>query len=85
MDREKPLGMRIGESVFCAGYLAFAFVAGCVLLACAPSVAAWASTGGAMTLLLGCGDAFHLVPRILVNLRGTSEDAGASRRRSFAL
>lgn len=85
MDREKPLGMRIGESVFCAGYLVFAFIAGCVLLVCAPSVGAWARTGGAMTLLLGCGDAFHLVPRILVNLRGTSEDPDVSRRRSFAL
>ncbi len=85
MEREKPLGMRIGESVFCAGYLVFALVAGCMLITCAPGTGAWASTCGAMTLLLGCGDAFHLIPRILVNLRGTSEDPNVLRRRSFAL
>lgn len=85
MEREKPLGMRIGESVFCAGYLVFALVAGCMLITCAPGTGAWASTCGAMTLLLGCGDAFHLIPRILVTLRGTSEDPNVLRRRSFAL
>ena len=85
MNQEKPLGMRIGESAFCAGYLVFALVAGCMLLACAPNAGTWARTCGAMTLLLGCGDAFHLVPRILVNLRGASEDQIVLRRRSFAL
>lgn len=84
MDREKPLGMRIGENVFCAGYLAFALVAGCMLLG-SPSTGAWARTCGAMTLLLGCGDAFHLIPRILINLRGTISDPAVLRRRSFAL
>ncbi len=85
MNREKPLGMRIGESVFCAGYLVFALVAGCTLLGSAQNAGAWACTCGTMTLLLGCGDAFHLLPRILVNLRGTSDDPDVLRRRSFAL
>ena len=85
MSQEKPLGMRIGESVFCAGYLVFAIVAGCMLLARAPISGTWVYTCGAMTLLLGCGDAFHLIPRILVNLRGTSKDPGVLRRSSFAL
>ena len=85
MNREEPFGMRVGESVFCAGYLAFALIAGFVLLGSSPSAGAWASTCGAMTLLLGFGDAFHLVPRILVNLRGASNDPTVLRRRSFAL
>ena len=28
--KEKPLGMRIGENVFCIGYLVFALVAGII-------------------------------------------------------
>ena len=32
MTKQKPLGMRIGESVFCAGYLVFALVAGIIFL-----------------------------------------------------
>ncbi|MBR3313930.1 MAG: hypothetical protein IKG18_07300 [Atopobiaceae bacterium] len=85
MNREKPLGMRIGESVFCAGYLVFALVAGCALLVCAPNAGVWARTCGVMTLLLACGDAFHLVPRILVNVQGASSDPDVLRRRAFAL
>ena len=85
MEKEKPLGMRIGESVFCVGYLVFVLVAGCVLLGSASNAGVWARTCGAMTLLLGCGDAFHLVPRILVNLRGASTDPKETEKRSFAL
>lgn len=85
MEQEKPLGMRIGESAFCAGYLVFAFVAGCTLLASTPSAGAWAHTCGVMTLLLSCGDAFHLIPRILVNIRGANENPAMLRRRTFAL
>ena len=65
------LGMRIGESVFCIGYLVFDLIAGIVFL----------SNGseqlfllyGIMTLLLGFGDAFHLVPRVIKHIKGESD------------
>ena len=57
--------MRTVESLFCAGYLIFAFAAGFI----------FAGRGGAlyarcavMTFLLAGGDAFHLVPRIIAGL-----------------
>lgn len=79
--KEKPLGMRIGESVFCVGYLAFAAVAGVVFALHGATAGAYATTCATMTLLLGGGDAFHLVPRILANIKGnpTSEDEERSR------
>ena len=53
------------ESLFCAGYLIFAFTAGFIFL----------GRGGelydrcaAMTFLLAGGDAFHLIPRIVSSL-----------------
>lgn len=63
--------MRIGESIFSIGYLLFDLIAGMIFL----------SNGsnhlfllyGIMTLLLGFGDAFHLVPRVIKNIRGESE------------
>ena len=65
------LGMRIGESVFCVGYLVFDLIAGIIFL----------TNGsdrlfllyGIMTLLLGFGDAFHLVPRVIRHMKGESE------------
>ena len=70
MSQEK-LGMRIGESVFCIGYLLFDLTAGIIFL----------TNGserlfllyGIMTLLLGFGDAFHLVPRVVKHIKGDSE------------
>ena len=65
------LGMRIGESVFCIGYLLFDLIAGIIF---------WANSSdrlfllyGIMTLLLGFGDAFHLVPRVVKHIKGESE------------
>lgn len=82
MNSSKPLGMRIGESVFCAGYLLFALVAGLIFFLNREGPAgAFASTCAAMTLLLGGGDAFHLVPRILHNLQGDPHDANEEQRR----
>ena len=55
--------MKYGESTFDILYLVFAIVSGCVLLAKAQN-----RTGkltGLSALVLGCGDAFHLVPRVL--------------------
>ncbi len=55
--------MKYGESAFDILYLVFAIVSGCVILAKAKD-----RTGrlmGLSALVLGCGDAFHLVPRVL--------------------
>ena len=68
MKKQKPLGMRIGESVFEAGYLLFAIIAGLIFLQRGNSLCA------AMTLLLGCGDAFHLIPRIMINIKGDGDN-----------
>ena len=58
--------MSVIENLFCAGYLIFAFVAGFIFM----------SRGGAfytrcavMTFLLAGGDAFHLIPRIISNMK----------------
>lgn len=55
--------MKYGESTFDILYLIFAIAAGIYLLCRAKS-----KTGKAMgiaAIVLGCGDAFHLVPRVL--------------------
>ena len=86
MAKQKPLGMRIGETVFCAGYLLFAVVAGIIfLLARSGAHPGYASMCAAMTLLLGAGDAFHLVPRILANVHGETDDPAEQKRRAFWL
>ena len=71
MANQKPMGMRIGESVFCAGYLTFAFVAGMRFRSASKGAQPnFASTCAIMTFLLGAGYAFHLVPRIAINMKG---------------
>jgi len=55
--------MRYGESAFDILYLLFAIISGCVILAKARSRDE--RLMGAAALILGCGDAFHLVPRVL--------------------
>lgn len=86
MDNGKPMGMRIAESVFCAGYLAFALIAGMVFAAHESGEAGgFALTCTAMALLLCFGDAFHLIPRILINLRGDPHSALQKQRRAFWL
>ena len=55
--------MKYGESTFDILYLLFAVISGVVMLHRAKS-----KTGklmGLAALILGCGDAFHLVPRVL--------------------
>lgn len=75
MQKETPLGMRIGESVFCVGYLVFAFAAGSIFTARANASGnmqaglQWVLLA-VMTFLLACGDTFHLVPRVLRNIAG---------------
>jgi len=55
----------IMESVFCVAYLVITAVLGLLLLKQGKRLFA------ALTLVLVCGDAFHLVPRIYGNLTGT--------------
>ncbi len=55
--------MKYGESTFDILYPLFAVISGCMMLHGAKS-----KTGklmGLAALILGCGDAFHLVPRVL--------------------
>ena len=52
------------ESIFDIGYLAFAIISGVLMLKNAKG-RCLAKLFGAMTLVLGCGDAFHLIPRVL--------------------
>lgn len=70
MNKEK-LGMRIGESVFCAVYLIFALLAGIIFLSKGTDTRFLLF--GIMTLVLCFGDAFHLIPRIIKNIKGESE------------
>ncbi len=84
--KEKPLGMRIGENVFCIGYLVFVLIAGIIF------VSRTMVTGNllyrlcaVMTLLLGGGDAFHLIPRIICNFKGETSDQEIQRKRDFWL
>ena len=60
--KQKPMGMRIGESVFCIGYLCFVFVAACIFGARGDQYSRLCML---MCMLLGGGDAFHLIPRVL--------------------
>lgn len=70
MSQEK-LGMRIGESVFCIGYLLFDLTAGIIFLV--NGADRLFLLYGIMPLLLGFGDAFHLVPRVVKHIKGDSE------------
>ncbi len=56
--------MKYGESLFCIIYLVFAIVMGIrIVKATKPDTAG--RLMGIATLILGCGDAFHLIPRVL--------------------
>lgn len=55
--------MKYGETTFDILYLLFAVVSGCVILKRARNQTE--KRMGLAALILGCGDAFHLVPRML--------------------
>ena len=55
--------MRYGESTFDILYLLFVIISGIVILVNAGSKAQ--KYMGTTALILGCGDAFHLIPRVL--------------------
>lgn len=54
------------ESLFCAGYLLFALIAGILFLNRGGSLF---NRCAVMTFLLAGGDAFHLIPRIISNVK----------------
>ena len=55
--------MKYGESSFDILYLLFAVISGCVMLKRARNKTE--KQMGLAALILGCGDAFHLIPRVL--------------------
>lgn len=55
--------MKYGESTFDILYLLFAIVSGCIILIKAKNRPG--KLMGLSALVLGCGDAFHLLPRVL--------------------
>ena len=84
--KEKPLGMRIGENVFCIGYLSFALISGMIFTTRTLSSGnLFFRICAVMTLLLGGGDAFHLIPRIIYNFKGETTDKEIQRKRDFWL
>ena len=78
--KKKPLGMRIGESVFCIGYLLFALIAGLIFLKRCLHDPQYVNLtddmyrfAALMTFALMIGDAFHLIPRVVINIGGERE------------
>lgn len=73
-DSEKipPKGMRYGESIFDTVYLLFDLIAGIIFLAGAHGRAVF-YLYGVLALVLGGGDAFHLIPRMQMHLKGRNE------------
>ncbi len=69
-EKTKTRMPQIGEAVFCIAYLAFDLIAAVVFFANANGSQAL-FLFGILTLVLGGGDAFHLVPRILTAFRGS--------------
>lgn len=63
----------VAESSFDLAYLIFAISAGIVLLTTGEKSLA-RTLYGAMALVLGCGDAFHLLPRVYGQLSGRMDD-----------
>lgn len=55
--------MKYGESVFDILYLLFVITSGCLMLVKADNKTE--KRMGYASLILGCGDAFHLIPRVL--------------------
>lgn len=75
--KTKPLGMRIFESIFSIGYLIFAYTA-CVMFF-RHAMRTWRNYDvrsfylvfAALCLVLAAGDSFHLIPRIIENIKGS--------------
>ena len=75
--KTKPLGMRIFESIFSIGYLIFAYTA-CVMFF-RHAMRTWRNYDvrsfylvfAVLCLVLAAGDSFHLIPRIVENIKGS--------------
>ena len=70
-EQKKSRMPQIGEAVFCIAYLIFDLVAAVIFFVNASGSQAL-FLFGVLTLVLGGGDAFHLVPRIIKAFRGGS-------------
>lgn len=62
---------QVGEAVFCIAYLIFDLIASVIFFVNADDSQAL-YLFGVLTLVLGGGDAFHLVPRVIRAFRGNS-------------
>lgn len=72
IDHKKNSRMpQLGEAIFCIAYLAFDLIAAVIFFANAGNGRA-ILLFGVLTVVLGGGDAFHLVPRIIKAFRGDS-------------
>ena len=70
-EQKKSRMPQIGEAVFCIAYLIFDLVAAVIFFVNAHGSQAL-YLFGVLTLVLGGGDAFHLVPRVIKAFRGGS-------------
>ena len=70
-EKAKSRMPQIGEAVFCIAYLVFDLIAAIIFLLNANGSQAL-MLFGALTLVLGGGDAFHLVPRVIKAFHGDS-------------
>lgn len=68
----KPKMPDLMEAVFDTGYLLFDLIAGIVFLSAAKGNSLYVLYG-ILTLTLCGGDAFHLVPRVIRAVKGSSE------------
>ena len=70
-EQKKSRMPQMGEAVFCIAYLAFDLAAAVIFFVNADG-SRTLSLFGVLTLVLGGGDAFHLVPRVIKAFRGNS-------------
>ena len=70
-EKKKSRMPQLGEAVFCIAYLVFDLIAAIVFFTRARGSYP-ALLFGVLTLILGGGDGFHLVPRIIKAFRGDS-------------
>ena len=70
-EQKKTRMPQIGEAAFCIAYLVFDLIAA-VILFVNTNGSQVLYLFGVLTLVLGGGDAFHLVPRVIKAFRGNS-------------
>ncbi len=73
--KPKPRMPQVGEAIFCIAYLLFDLIAAVIFFVNARGDRALLLFG-VLTFVLGGGDAFHLVPRVIKAFRGDSEKIG---------